>query len=83
MKSNVNKIGLGFVVVFILICIALYWHHAVYVSPVQACEERGQWWDDRDHVCAVPVPLSTITGRRIGPPPPAAQAAPAQSPTKR
>jgi hypothetical protein len=83
MKSNVNLILLGGLGVFILLCVVVVYRHMVDVAPVQACEAKGHWWDERDHICAVPVPLSTITGRRLGAPAPVAPAAPAQSPTKR
>ena len=95
MKSNINRIGLGFLVAFVLISGGLFAYDVFFVWPVRDCEEHGHWWDDKDRICAVPVPLSTITGRRLTPPPVRAAAAkpakavatpaaqPAQSPTKR
>jgi len=66
MKSNINRIGLGFLAAFVLISGGLWAYDALFVWPVKECEERGHWWDERDRACAVPVPLSTITGRRLG-----------------
>ena len=92
MKSNINRIGLGFLIAFFLISGGLLAYDVFFVWPVKACEEHGHWWDEQDRICAVPVPLSVITGRHIAPaprpiqpipiPPPPAKAAP-QSPTKR
>jgi hypothetical protein len=30
------------------------------------CEARGDWWDDQDKVCAVPMPITTLTRRPAG-----------------
>jgi hypothetical protein len=27
------------------------------------CEARGDWWDEQDGVCAVPMPITTLTHR--------------------
>jgi hypothetical protein len=92
MKSNIQRIGVAFLAAFFLICAGLLAHDFFFLWPIQACEEHGNWWDDQDHICAVPVPLSTITGRRSGAHKPAAPkpGAPVvvakpgvQSPTKR
>ena len=92
MKSNIQRIGVAFLAAFFLICAAMLAHDFFFLWPVQACEEHGNWWDDEDHTCAVPVPLSTITGRRLSAHKPAASKAAApvaaakpapQSPTKR
>ena len=39
---------------------------AYYVWPANRCEAKGDWWDPEDHVCAVPMPISQFTGRKIG-----------------
>ena len=98
MKTNVNRIIVGFVAAFAAICVGLFAYDATFVWPIKTCEENGHWWDEADRLCAIPVPLSTITGRRLTPaavraaagkPAPAPNAAkppakPAgQSPTKR
>jgi hypothetical protein len=30
------------------------------------CEARGDWWDEQDKVCAVPMPVTTLTHRPAG-----------------
>jgi len=27
------------------------------------CEAHGDWWDEQDKVCAVPMPITTLTRR--------------------
>ncbi len=66
MKSNIPKIRLGFVIVFAVLCAAMIAYQILYVWPAQRCEAMGDWWDPRDRVCAVPMPISHFTGRRIG-----------------
>ena len=93
MKSNINRIGIGFLVAFFVISGGLLAYDVFFVWPIKACEEHGHWWDEQDHICAVPVPLSVLTGRHISrapkpiAPQPVAPApakpATAQSPTKR
>jgi len=71
-RSMTLRLQLAFAVIFVLVCIGL-----LFVRPpsgpapnadAQArCEARGDWWDDKDKLCAVPVPLSTITGRPAAP----------------
>jgi hypothetical protein len=92
MKSNINRIGMGFLIAFFVISGGLLAYDVFFVWPIKDCEEHGHWWDEQDHICAVPVPLSVITGRHIGAAPmpvkpqvvarPPAKAA-VQSPTKR
>jgi hypothetical protein len=66
MKSNINRIGLGFLIAFFVISGGLLAYDVFFVWPIKACEEHGHWWDEQDRICAVPVPLSVITGRHIG-----------------
>ena len=66
MKSNLSKIGLGFLITFALLCVAIVAFQAYYVWPANRCEAKGDWWDPEDHVCAVPMPISQFTGRKIG-----------------
>ncbi len=35
----------------------------LYVWPVQKCEQKGAWWDPKDHQCLVPMPIWRITNR--------------------
>ena len=83
MKSNVNRLLFGFVATFFAICVGLLAYDALCIWPIKDCEERGNWWDEGDHVCAVPVQVSAITGRKLGLPSARAGAAkPATSPAK-
>ncbi len=66
MKSNLSKIGLGFLITFALLCVAIIAFQAYYIWPANRCEAKGDWWDPEDHVCAVPMPISHFTGRKIG-----------------
>ena len=35
---------------------------AAGADPKSICEARGDWWDDMDKTCAVPMPVAKITG---------------------
>ncbi|HEY2658520.1 MAG TPA: hypothetical protein VGI79_02280 [Caulobacteraceae bacterium] len=65
MKSNIPKIRLGFLILFAVLCAAMITYQIMYVWPAQRCEAVGDWWDPRDRVCAVPIPISQFTGRKI------------------
>ena len=65
MKSNINRIGVGFLVAFFVISGGLLAYDVFFVWPIKTCEEHGHWWDEKDHTCAVPVPLSVLTGRHV------------------
>jgi hypothetical protein len=30
------------------------------------CEAKGDWWDEQDKACAVPMPITTLTHRPAG-----------------
>jgi hypothetical protein len=66
-RSIVPRLQIAGVVIFMAICIAMLFVHAP-AGPAPAmdakarCEAKGDWWDDLDRVCAVPTPLTTITG---------------------
>ncbi len=49
--------------VFMVICAGLWAYQFFVVWPSRACEAKGHWWDSRDLSCAIPMPLSTWTGR--------------------
>jgi len=66
MKSHIPKVQLGFVAAFVVIFAGLLIYQAYYIWPAQRCEAHGDWWDEKDKVCAVPVPISMFTGRRVG-----------------
>ena len=66
MKSRLPKIRLGFLVAFGVMCAAIVAFQAYYVWPAQKCEDKGDWWEPQSRVCAVPIPISAFTGRKIG-----------------
>ena len=79
MKSRIYPIMLTYLGVFIAACLAVVAYHYFFIWPKETCEAHGDWWDEQDRVCAVPVPIWTITGRQPGP---ARPPAPAASPAK-
>jgi hypothetical protein len=64
-----------FLALFLVAGMALAVYKPRPPTAAERCEARGDWWDPRDQVCAIPVPLSTITSRKAGAP-----AAPPQNP---
>jgi hypothetical protein len=48
---------------FLASCLAALVYEWRYVWPVQACDQRGAWWDGRDRQCLTPMPIWRITGR--------------------
>jgi hypothetical protein len=66
MKSNITRIGIGFLITFAVLCAAVVAFQAYFIWPANRCEAMGDWWDPQDHVCAVPMPISQFTGRKIG-----------------
>jgi hypothetical protein len=66
MKSAIDWIKLIFLGVFV-VSVALIWsYQARVVWPRERCEAHGDWWDDEDNVCAVPMPIWTFTRRMPG-----------------
>lgn len=89
MKSRIYPIMLTYLGIFVAACLAVVAYHYFFIWPKETCEAHGNWWDEQDRVCAVPIPIWTITGRQPGParpvtaaPKPAAATAPAKTPTK-
>ena len=60
-----------FLAVVIIAAAGLWAYQALYIWPRQRCEAAGDWWDDKDRRCGVPIAIWRITGR---PPPPSASA---------
>lgn len=65
MKSNIPRIRLGFLIVFAILSAAMGAYQVLYVWPSQKCEAAGNWWDAKDRLCAVPIPISQFTGRQV------------------
>ena len=79
-KSKVHPIWWWFVGAFALAMAGILAQQIFWSRPSaeQSCETSGGWWDPQDKVCAAPIALSTLTGRKSGSPP--APAKPAKSP---
>jgi hypothetical protein len=82
MKSRIPQVQIGVLAAFVLIFVGLLIYQSLYIWPVQRCEAHGDWWDEKDHVCAVPVPISMFTGRTVGGKLVVAPARPAAKPGK-
>jgi hypothetical protein len=70
-RSFTGPLQIGFVILILASCVGLLFLQAppqrtVAQDARARCEANGDWWDDQDKVCAVPVPLATITGRPSG-----------------
>jgi hypothetical protein len=77
MKSAIDWIKLIFLGVFV-VAVALIWNYQAHaVWPKERCEAHGDWWDDEDRVCAVPMPIWSFTHRMPGRPAPSLAAKPA------
>ena len=79
MYQSFRLLRLIMLCVFAIVCAGLWGYQLLYVWPRKACEAEGHWWDNQDRVCAIPMPLSTWTGRPMRPlakpaPKPAAKA---------
>jgi hypothetical protein len=84
MPTTIDRLKLLFLVIFAVACAITWTYHFVYIWPKNQCEEKGDWWDSRDRVCAVPMPIWSFTGRgRPGDPVKTPSAAPAPSPSPR
>ena len=70
MNKTIDRIKLFFLGVFIIACGAIWAYQAMVVWPPQRCEAHGDWWDEKDKVCAVPIPIWTFTHRLPGEPAP-------------
>lgn len=68
MKSAIDRIKLIFMVIFVVSVGVIWFIQARYVWPKQQCEAHGDWWDDEDRVCAVPMPIWAFTHRMPGEP---------------
>ena len=81
MNPTIDRLKLIFLVIFAICCVGIWTYQALYVWPRNKCEAMGDWWDWRDRVCAVPMPIWRFTGRGIpqpetpAPPTPAKPAA--------
>jgi hypothetical protein len=83
MNRTIDRVKLVFLLIFAILCVIAWSYQALYVWPRNKCEKMGDWWDWRDRVCAVPMPIWRITGRAPGPETPALiSPTPAKTPPK-
>ena len=68
---------------FLAMSLGAVGYEAIYVWPIQRCEDHGDWWDAQDHECLSPVPIERFTRRAMAgfklpgaPPAPATPASP-------
>ena len=79
MPTTIDRLKLVFILIFAVACAITWTYHFMYVWPRHQCEDKGNWWDAKDRVCATPMPIWTLTGRG-GPGPQAQAAAPSPAP---
>ena len=66
MNRLLTRLRYVFLGVFALACVAVWTYQIGWVAPRQHCEANHRWWSPRDRECAVPVSVSTFTGRPDG-----------------
>ncbi|HEX4181350.1 MAG TPA: hypothetical protein VHY32_11215 [Caulobacteraceae bacterium] len=76
MPTTIDRLKVIFLVIFAVCCAITWTYHFMYIWPRNQCEDKGDWWDAQDRVCAVPMPISQFTGRALKASTPAAKAAP-------
>jgi hypothetical protein len=64
MTRLLNRLKIFFLGLFFVLSAGTLAYHYFYVWPAKRCESQGNWWDPKTRVCAVPIPISTITGRK-------------------
>jgi len=70
MMRLLTRVQVAYAGLFLACCVAVLAYQAYYVWPVQKCEQHGGWWSARYHMCAQPMPIWRITGRKPKAPPP-------------
>jgi hypothetical protein len=81
MPTTIDRLKVIFLALFAVSCVITWTYHFLYVWPRHQCEQKGDWWDNKDRVCAVPMPIWQFTGRG-GPHPQSPAVAAAAPPTK-
>jgi hypothetical protein len=79
MPRTFDRLRLFFLLAFAICCAITWTYHFMYVWPRHQCEQKGDWWDSKDRVCAVPMPIWAFTGRMPRPKTPAAPSTPPAS----
>lgn len=63
---TMRRLGILYCSLFAL-SLAGVWAHDYFVrKPGRECEESGRWWDPESRICAKPISIAEITGRRNG-----------------
>jgi hypothetical protein len=74
-RSATLWVQLFFLALFLVACVWLAFLRPAPASgpagaaandPKARCEARGDWWDEQDKLCAVPMPITTLTQRPAG-----------------
>jgi hypothetical protein len=60
------RLSMIFIGVFGVVLAGIFVLQAVWVSPGERCEARGDWYDIESRTCATPIYLPDITGRPAG-----------------
>lgn len=68
-RSMTLWVQLAFLAAFLIASVWLAFLHpapdTTANDPKSRCEAKGDWWDDRDKLCAVPMPIETMTRRPV------------------
>ena len=59
-----SRVQLAYLCLFLCASALLFGYAALEVWPAEHCNGQGGWWDPRDRVCATPIPIETLTGRK-------------------
>lgn len=66
MYLSFKRLALLFLAIFGVLMIGVMVFHVYWKEPGERCEEQGGWYDIETRVCATPIFIPDITGRRPG-----------------
>lgn len=66
MDRSMKRISLLFFAVFAVLVAAVFAFDRYWVAPGDRCEAEGGWWDMGERICATPIYIPDVTGRRPG-----------------
>jgi hypothetical protein len=72
MLRLLTRVQLAYLGLFLAACVGVFAYQAAYVWPMQKCEANGGWWSYKYRMCARPMPIWRITGRKPVAPAPSA-----------
>jgi hypothetical protein len=61
------RLRIVFLVLFALGAAGTWSYEVLWGRPARECAAAQKWWDPASRVCALPVSVSTFTGRPIEP----------------